>query len=148
MTSSETTIKYGVSTRETSIELDWKNETLFHWLGEHLCARLHYNDIVKEWIAYDVETDIMLHSKNKSGFIPAPQMHEIARELPADFYTDCGQHIFYELNNRIGYGLHIKQGKVESTTIRNHHYAEAYAKLHIKLREAGLLKKEAGNVLD
>jgi hypothetical protein len=154
MTSNETAILYGVPTPETAEILDWENPTIWIWVKR---------TTESEW-------ELILFDKHESWFdkiLYAPQMHEIARELPQTLpctygydvataeitlhrfdeicYTVNGEYIYWEAL----YDNPIEYGDSEAAINFNYlHLAEGYSQLYIKLREAGLLKKEAGNALD
>ena len=69
--------------------------------------------------------------------IPAPQMHEIAPLLPP-FSNSSYQTVFQKtLKNELVYCENVEERLFVS--VENHHYAQAYAELFIKLKEKNLL---------
>jgi hypothetical protein len=133
---------FGVCTFETAKELDWHKETLFCYVKIREC------DVVM--FTHDAQT-------GGYDYINAPQMHEIAKELPVrleeDFKWGVRKSDLFSNATQIAFSLmYIAQNGLDSKKTmkflivnENHHYAEAYALLYIKLREAGLLEKEVDN---
>lgn len=153
----ETAVKFGVCLPETAKELNWQTETIYCYAYPPMCKATLMQTQDAFTCGYDCDF--------------APQMHEIACEMPF--------HILRDINKRkTGYREHLKPYFLLSKTIspkniqgeavcvlgyfypeyrneyedmsvyvyfNSYHYAEAYAKLYIKLREAGLLGKEVTN---
>jgi hypothetical protein len=164
----EIAIKFGVATPETSEELQWEEETFFRWFHPtkgvfFLCTSTSYinSDGQKRYVLSDVKNGNQISNTTFVYGTPAPQMHEIAKHLPVFIMNDTGkkyiagekigQPIIYR--NFLCYGFNGNQiaelyystqydEEEYSVEIGNHHYAEAYAQMFIKLREAGLLEKE------
>jgi hypothetical protein len=67
--------------------------------------------------------------------IPAPQMQEIAPLLPPKIWFITNEIEFFHYNNYIGYDTY---NQIFEVLINDHHYAQAYAELYIKLREEGI----------
>lgn len=150
-------INYGVATYETSQNLQWAKPTNFYW------CKSYYGSMVVRTLR---EVDFLCEKYGKNYIkivCEAPQMHEIAQRLP--YFFELDNNIFLDLcydKTYICYikvEIYMKDDKlvvnpifdennshiIYSSTIRNHHYAEAYASLYLKLKEAGLLEKEANN---
>ncbi len=147
MSNLETATKYGVATYETSKILDWQKETLFCYAeSEKLGVIL-------------IPTDDAMNCGYE--FILAPQMHEIAPFLRVCFHYKREEdkhslcYVLQQYNfSRVGYfadnwgtcvsvfGLDI-QAPYIGGAYPLYNTAEAYAKLFIKLRDAGFLEKEA-----
>lgn len=106
---------YGVPLPETCEKLAWQGESVFS-----LC-------IDKKSKQYYYVTDMHWSSPYVDDFVCyAPQMHEIAMVIDTiDGAVDIKNKYLMSDNH----GLFIK----------NHHYAEAYAQLYLKLKEQGLL---------
>jgi hypothetical protein len=85
--------------------------------------------------------------------IPAPQMHEIAINIPYDIDVSDNKKKFFRENyiltlrlvpyiDAISYeaiSISCKFFHFMDVEVKNHHYAQAYAELYIKLREKGLI---------
>lgn len=131
----QTAIDCGVATYETCVVLDW-NKTKLYW-----CKNYYGSLLVKT--LQEVRLLCEKHGENYLIVLcEAPQMHEIAQQLP-DSVDDFGliQHttaVFY-------LPLCFPNSEGNYVDVKNHHYAQAYAELYIKLRDVGLLKKEVSN---
>ncbi len=77
----------------------------------------------------------------------APQMHEIAPLLPLSFKRNYSSYLYFINNVTIGYSSSkfgewvddYPNNTLMKTFIENHHYAQAYAELYLKLKEKGLI---------
>jgi hypothetical protein len=146
-------IEYGVPMPETCVQIDWQGQTFFFWLKSisgkwYLVnkAKKPFSNIIcyHEANILQIEKSLIL---DWVIVVPAPQMHDIAPLLPkivinnelTTYYIDLvtldsgNQYLRYNTEKGICY----KELKVE---IKNHHYAQAYAELYIKLKNEGLLK--------
>ena len=128
----ETSIKYGVTTPETSRKLDWKEKTLFYWVeGDESVFNL------QPLVYIDAYGD---SQSNWGKVIPAPQMHEIFPHLEgdgnADFLID-GDTLWYDCNDD---EANQKYGEIQAF-IYDNHIAEACAEIYIQLRNNNLLWK-------
>ena len=116
----DTAKNYGVPLPETCIELDWQNETLFYWVKDY--ANATYKLVTKKSLDYWVV-------EPNDFCVAAPQMHEIARLLPP-FISSVGIKCAFVLaKDTLSYG-----SCYYNTPIHDHHYAQAYAELYLKLK--------------
>ncbi len=149
MNNTEIYLKYGVALPETCQKLDWQSKTLFYWFNGKLCDRLRFNSLVGVWFAQPIDDDglTFLKSENKVDFIPAPQMHEIAPLLPLSFKRNYSSYLYFINHVTIGYSSSkfgewvddYPNNTLMKTFIENHHYAQAYAELYLKLKKKGLV---------
>lgn len=148
-------IRFDVVIPETCEELAWEKETTFCWVYQ----QPDNGRSCDFWELVLSDSEVAMANDT----IPAPQMHEIARELPAyipqkvktALIVDKDDSIkeksifdsFYltlhTLNNTHKFGQLCYESpttwshKNISVHYDNHHYAQAYAELYLKLREAG-----------
>lgn len=130
--------KYAVTTPKTSIELDWKKETVYFWRKYQMIDGTNYALFLKKddiSVLVNAPFDLIYAKRADKKDIPALQMHEIAQSLPL-WITYKGE--FYQLS---GNKYVAPNDIIFEVPIKNYHFAEAYALLYIKLREAGLLKE-------
>jgi hypothetical protein len=122
--------KYGVPLPETCIELEWENETLFYWFAFNNEFRLTRNEFGFP-DTFSVNYNLIENEKitNKRN-IPAPQMHEIFRCFSQIQLVTTKEYLWVSY---VKYPIHIP--------IHDHHYAQSYAELFIKLKEKNLLCK-------
>lgn len=132
-------IKYGIPMPETCKELDWKKQTLFYWARD---TKLDLDWIIVPFELYCTETNKNLSARY--DIIPAPQMHEIAMELPktiyykeTTFYLDLI--ILDSFEQYLKYNDEYYKKSVFEIEIKIFHYADAYAQMFLKLKELNLL---------
>lgn len=166
MTNNETilqnAIEFGVCNPYTAKLLDWKIPTKYIWVflcngkpeskTPYLAIKIppHYEHTLsgeRIWRENEIvvfeNTPNIRNLEDLSEWCYAPQMHEIAPLLPDVVHAkDMGNlnypYYFFSKSYFIGYG----SKDFISSEVQNRHYAQAYAELYIKLRDAGLLKKE------
>ena len=123
-------IKYGVPSLETCMKLDWAKDTTFLWFTVQdavygLTPDKHYLCIRRPQLSklIVVKYDLMLSYSDSQ--VPAPQMHEIAAELPkVDVYIANGVAILYNTDGTQKLKINVS----------NNNYAEAYARIYIHLK--------------
>lgn len=134
-TTKQIAIKYGVPMPDTCKELDWQDDVLFYWYYEY-----------QEWlICTHIELEESNNRYDKLFVVAAPQMHEIAQELPMSiviederFSLDLMTYSYFKKSHFLRY-KNIAEKRKYGEFCENHHYAEAYARMHITLRNLGLL---------
>jgi len=168
METNQTANKYGVVSFETAKKLQWKEETIFLYLGtsqrtledvfdineveKHLKFRLcmpsvHKGEKFEHNNLYCFENEEEFPDFRRKGsqeFYYAPQMHEIAPLIPEKFTKDG---VMYRLDldlcpQRVylRYQMPSKKEILFSAPIIDNNYAEAYAKLYLLLKENGYIK--------
>lgn len=143
-------IKYGVPTPETCKALKWKEPTFFRWFDNTLCT---YENWDTRHVLRCVKTaNVVCDMTFPEIGIYAPQMHEIAQRLPNVInipkhnYVGGCPFLLCNENKQLHYhNNHHTSGFDLIVDIQNYHYAEAYASLHLKLKQAGLLPEKGGN---
>ena len=141
MTTAEVAAQYGVPLPETCKELNWENiDTNFFWLVCNNTQRALLHIIQENRFGekcYHPVNNGFAHNKFK--VYPAPQMHEIAKLLPEKLLNYKGYESveFCENEKVMGYGI---LNRFLATEIKNHHYAQAYAEMYLKLKTLNLLK--------
>jgi len=138
--------KYGVPLPETCIEL--KGNINFYKSLNNLYPEIdlhpktvYYWYRVKNTNKWFLDTDFTSeqthggYSPSDVEVLPAPQMHEIAPLLPPFISVGikCG---FVLAKDTLSYG-----SCYYNTPIHDHHYAQAYAELYLKLKPENLLCK-------
>lgn len=153
MTDLEIAIKYGVTTKETSIELGFHRSSMA-WFGNEL---VYFKENEKGWQIFNLDFSCIGNGNAKEPpLFFAPQMHEIAPLLPFSIRdSDMSLHVYNflddTLKNKIGIGyFDIAFGRENHTEEQEkntnccepfefHHYTEAYAQMYLKLKGEGLI---------
>lgn len=153
----ETAIKFGVVLPETAKQLDWQEPTTFYWVkykGNYEIVIALKKNVFNVHFAFFLErpqsaNNDYFHSEKLEDFIPAPTMQEIARELPNvinipkhNYIGGCPFRLCNENYQLFYHNDHNSIGFDTTVSIKNYHFAQAYAELFLKIRNAGLLKKE------
>jgi hypothetical protein len=129
--------KYGVPTPETCKELGFEPCNMYWHISEnnqHWALCLKGGTVIQNTNGYYFSDDLIVYN--------APQMHEIAQLLPCeDKYT--GAYIVLNGNylacSHAKYEKCVTIYKYMNVMVENHHYAEAYAQLYIKLKKENIL---------
>jgi hypothetical protein len=120
--------EFGVATYETSKQLDWQNPTKYVWV------RTAYNEITvmsRKELEYEKTLLDMTDGIGYSSVVcAAPQMHEIFRCFSQIRLVTIQEYLWVSY---VKYPIHIP--------IHDHHYAQAYAELYLKLKPENLLCK-------
>lgn len=142
--------KIDVPTLETCKELDFKNPTYFVWFDNFLCRDVFKID--DEMVGVSIlssthkENDYV-YGRECVSICNAPQISEIMPFLPEIIKYEGVHNSFYSILGGLGYMRLFCEGHYFpvpelSHLVLNNHYAEAYAQVYLKLRNAGLLRKE------
>ena len=135
-------LEFGVPLRETCVKMEWQKETFFFWVKDVTST------IEEIWdVCYlDVQSDSYKTANNNKSLlstddeeykpeyiVPAPQMHEIV-PLIEKKQGFAGVEIIGSYLCFVSYKFKIE----------NHHYAQAYAELWLKLKSEGLIGQNYG----
>ncbi len=125
----------GVPILETSKQLDWQQPTEKVWV--RTAYNNEYSVMTLKELEYEKSLLDMTDGIGYSSVIcAAPQMHEIAPLLPP-FINASYQTVFQKtLKNELVYCENVEERIWVS--VENHHYAQAYAELYIKLKSEKL----------
>ena len=148
----ELSIRYGVPIPDTCKQLDWKEPTLLCWVYQQ-----PYDGYTSDFwkctlVSWAVESG--------NDYILAPQMHEIAIFLPIyivyktkntirKFYPDKKNEAFINIYtnpetsvSHLSYANILNGATPLYQNITNNHFAEAYAQMYLKLKQANLLNND------
>jgi hypothetical protein len=123
MNTQKTAKRFGVPNPETCQELANHNDfsTLFYWYKN-------------ENGDYEIDYTENVEFEHLETMLKAPQMHEIATELP----KSIDSYLLMTYNDLIAYENPANEILI-SSKIENNHYAETYAQLFLKLKKENLI---------
>lgn len=144
---------FGVPMPDTCKALDWKEKTFFAWIFHEKLSQPYlcfFEKIYCQWLHVETQEVIASEENFDFTFFYAPQMHEIAPLLPLKFETNPIGNLergrfyhWFSSYSSIGYtsfpvSTYLEKAQLEQFIV-NHHYAQAYAELYLKLKEKNLL---------
>ena len=149
----------GVPLPETCKKLNWQGKKFVPWQHKTFFFWFHFRENGKEYVELGIKYMYPKVGDDPRGYFyvsydtyqkwedkdiispmfvyPAPQMHEIAKNLPPKINYDFKQMEFINHCDVIGYDGDNEH--IFEKNIVNLHYAQAYTELYIELRDAGLI---------
>lgn len=147
MTTAEISAQYCVPMPETCKELDWQKETNFVWFFDSLCLVVPCLDLIMQaekkayptFFLVNVENGHIFNKYNHYTFaeikekcLPAPQFHEIGKELPP--FSNCSYQTIYQktMKKELIYSKNVEERIC--ILVENGNIAQAAAELYLKLK--------------